>query len=334
MKNLFTLAIALFLGTTGMQAKEDIDFSSLFTAGTSTVSFPSGWQWLSVTYQNEDKYADKSAYDYVIVKFSKATTAVSLIAQYNPDGTTGDYGENYYTTTGSIDALDDGGMAAIALDASHKDSLNCIALQNHNDAGELTITEAYFATEEEYQEAKKEDDAKEKKLAFTGSNAEGNIELAAGAWGWASKWLDMTLDGKYKSIVFELASVTGHAKVAIQGDLVEGASVPGEIDLPASTEPVTYVYDLTQYTKLSQYAFQNLNKPDTSEAEADIAASTVVITKIYLTSKSASEVTAVKNITAAKTDDVNAPMYNLSGQKVNSNYKGVVIQNGKKFILK
>ena len=27
-------------------------------------------------------------------------------------------------------------------------------------------------------------------------------------------------------------------------------------------------------------------------------------------------------------------MYNLSGQKVNSTYKGIVIMNGKKFILK
>lgn len=28
------------------------------------------------------------------------------------------------------------------------------------------------------------------------------------------------------------------------------------------------------------------------------------------------------------------PMYNLSGQRVDKNYKGVVIQNGKKFINK
>ena len=34
------------------------------------------------------------------------------------------------------------------------------------------------------------------------------------------------------------------------------------------------------------------------------------------------------------TIDANAPMYNLSGQKVSSDYKGVVIQKGKKIILK
>ena len=34
------------------------------------------------------------------------------------------------------------------------------------------------------------------------------------------------------------------------------------------------------------------------------------------------------------TIDANAPMYNLSGQKVGRDYKGVIIQNGKKLICK
>ena len=32
--------------------------------------------------------------------------------------------------------------------------------------------------------------------------------------------------------------------------------------------------------------------------------------------------------------NANAPMYNLAGQRVSKNYKGVVIQNGKKFFNK
>ena len=32
--------------------------------------------------------------------------------------------------------------------------------------------------------------------------------------------------------------------------------------------------------------------------------------------------------------DKNAPKYNLAGQRVDNNYKGVVIQNGKKFMNK
>lgn len=40
----------------------------------------------------------------------------------------------------------------------------------------------------------------------------------------------------------------------------------------------------------------------------------------------------IETVKAVK--DVNAPIYNLAGQKVNNDYKGVVIQNGKKFMNK
>lgn len=40
------------------------------------------------------------------------------------------------------------------------------------------------------------------------------------------------------------------------------------------------------------------------------------------------------NTVIAEQADENAPVYNLAGQRVNKNYKGVVIQNGHKFIVK
>lgn len=45
----------------------------------------------------------------------------------------------------------------------------------------------------------------------------------------------------------------------------------------------------------------------------------------------ASTTDAINTVTAT-TLNANAPMYNLAGQQVNKNYKGVVIQNGKKYI--
>ena len=42
--------------------------------------------------------------------------------------------------------------------------------------------------------------------------------------------------------------------------------------------------------------------------------------------------TGITSVKAA--DAVNAPVYNLAGQRVNNGYKGVVIQNGKKFMQK
>ena len=39
----------------------------------------------------------------------------------------------------------------------------------------------------------------------------------------------------------------------------------------------------------------------------------------------------ISGINAAAGLDTKAPMYNLAGQKVNASYKGIIIQNGKKF---
>ena len=40
------------------------------------------------------------------------------------------------------------------------------------------------------------------------------------------------------------------------------------------------------------------------------------------------------NNAVAEKADVNAPIYNLAGQRVNNNFKGIAIQNGKKFVVK
>lgn len=48
--------------------------------------------------------------------------------------------------------------------------------------------------------------------------------------------------------------------------------------------------------------------------------------------KEEEEVTAINAI--ANTADSSAAMFNLAGQRVNNNYKGVVVKNGKKFIVK
>ena len=44
----------------------------------------------------------------------------------------------------------------------------------------------------------------------------------------------------------------------------------------------------------------------------------------------ATSIDCIENVTL----DVNAPMFNVAGQKVNANYKGIILQNGKKFINK
>lgn len=339
MKKLFTLVVAAFAALS-VSAKEDIDISSIATDN--VVTFTGQWQWKGINYGSTDEateettYADKSAFEYIVVEYTTGTCAdVNLTAQYEKDGTTGKYGPNYYTSTETCNVYPAGGILAVKLDAAHSKTLNAVALQNRGTAGAITIKAAYFASEAEYAEAKAAADKLEKAVDVDATG--GTHDLKAKAFGWDSKWLDKDVSA-FNTLVFEVASVDGHGKIAIQGKLADGADANFEQDLPATTEAKTYMVDISKWGKLSQYAYQNLNKPDGEQyTEDDIEVTKIVITKVYLTSKTVEELTTGTNISSAvvaSKANTNAPIYNLAGQKVNKSYKGVVIQNGKKFVQK
>lgn len=340
MKKLFTLVVAAFAALS-VSAKEDIDISSIATDN--VVTFAGAWSWKGINYGSTDEatgettYADKSAFDYIVFEYSAGTCAeVNLIAQYEKDGTTGQYGANYYTSTETSTVFPVGGILAVKLDAAHSKTMNAVALQNRNTAGAITIKAAYFASEAEYEEAKAAADKIEKTFDIDATG--GTHELKAKDWGWDSKWLDKDVSA-FNTLVFEVASVEGHGQIAVQGTLAaDGAKAEFNQDLPASTEAKTYMVDISKWGKLSQYAYQNLNKPDGEQYGVDdIEVTKIVVTKVYLTSKTVEELTTGTNISSAVVAskvNANAPIYNLAGQKVNKSYKGVVIQNGKKFVQK
>ena len=56
------------------------------------------------------------------------------------------------------------------------------------------------------------------------------------------------------------------------------------------------------------------------------------IKNCYLISINGKDAASVKAVRTAL--DVNAPVYNVGGQKVSDNYRGLVIQNGRKYINK
>lgn len=340
MKKLFTLVVAAFAALS-VSAKEDIDISSIATDN--VVTFTGQWQWKGINYGSTDEatgettYADKSAFEYIVFEYSAGTCAdVNLTAQYEKDGTTGQYGDNYYTSTETCNVFPAGGILAVKLDAAHSKTMNAVALQNRSTAGAITIKAAYFASEAEYAEAKAAADKIEKTFDIDATG--GTHELKAKDWGWDSKWLDKDVSA-FNTLVFEVASVEGHGQIAVQGTLAaDGAKAEFNQDLPASTEAKTYMVDISKWGKLSQYAYQNLNKPDGEQYGVDdIEVTKIVVTKVYLTSKTVEELTTGTNISSAVVAskvNANAPIYNLAGQKVNKSYKGVVIQNGKKFVQK
>lgn len=322
MKKLFTLIAAAFVAMT-MNAKETIDISTVATDG--VIEFTGSWQWKGITLStgNEDgstTYADKSQWDYLLVRYSAGTCDFKVIAQYNPDGTTGDYGANYYQSEASEAVNANGGLVAVKLDKEHADKFNAVAFQNQSKAGSLTVVEAYFATEAEYEEAKAEADKIEKVNVMEESV---DHKSGATAWGWDGVWKNnMDITG-FNALVIEIASADGPGQIDAQVKDATGTQTDLKASIEQSTEPQTIVLDISQYNTLVQYAYQNAND----------AVTTFKVTKAYLTSKTAEEVTSVKAIRTQKTD-VNAPLYNLAGQRVAKNYKGVVIQNGRKFINK
>ena len=192
MKKLFTFVVAAFAALS-VSAKEDIDISSIATDN--VVTFAGQWQWKGINYGSTDEatgettYADKSSFEYVVFEYSAGTCQdVNLIVQYEKDGTTGQYGDNYYNSTETCNVYPTGGILAVQLDAAHSKTLNAVALQNKGTAGSITIQAAYFASKAEYDEAKAAADKIEKAIDV---DATGGIhELKAKEWGWDSKWLD------------------------------------------------------------------------------------------------------------------------------------------------
>ena len=62
-----------------------------------------------------------------------------------------------------------------------------------------------------------------------------------------------------------------------------------------------------------------------------VASTNVFITKIVITRGGT---TGIENVEVVSVKPANDIIYNLRGQRVDANYKGIVIKNGKKFVMK
>lgn len=160
-------------------------------------------------------------------------------------------------------------------------------------------------------------------------NADGSITFNSVAWGGLSAWLaenDTPVDwSKYIKLVFVYAEPT---TVNTQG-FVQCAD-PDDPTNPEKSVNNTWwgntgitslecPFDGKDMSKVRQVALQ----------ASDVA--TINITDIYLVQNAdgIEEMISVKDAFNS-----NAPIYNLSGVRVNKDYKGIVIQNGRKFIQK
>ncbi len=150
-------------------------------------------------------------------------------------------------------------------------------------------------------------------------NADGSVTYNSAAWGGLSAWLaenDTPVDWSgYTKLVFVYAEP---ATVNTQGFVqttTENLTWWGNAGITTLECP----FEGKDVTKVNQVALQ------TSEP------TTLTITEIYLVKS----VDGIEEYVSVKDAfDSNAPVYNLNGMRVGKDYKGIVIQNGHKFIQK
>lgn len=332
MKKLFTIVVAALCALT-VSAKETIPG---FTPGTLTFG---GWSWNTISTLGQGEvinngngtaddsgvtYFDASDHDYVVFKYSTATCAkMKAIVQYNCKGTAGQWGPEFNEGSQEFVLNVNGGIMAIKLNADYSDKVFSIAMQDPGSAGTVDVTDVYFATEEEYLAAKAEADKIEKVMVLDGEG--GTHTLAAGDWGWDSKWLDATDISAFNTAVIEVESVIGHGKINFEAF---------EIDLPASETAYTATADISSVASIKQYAYQNLYKIDEASEVPD-GETVIKVKKVYLTSKTKQEVdeeisTGISNMIAAPKTHNNV-RYNFAGQRVGNGAK-MYIMNGKKYM--
>ncbi len=162
-------------------------------------------------------------------------------------------------------------------------------------------------------------------LALTGATYN-DAANTAGANKTNTTWL---ADGKwhYYSAVFN----DDAAQVYIDGTLVNGWSGVSQDALLANgasltdvrvgqNTPFSFARLLIKNSSMSANEIKTQMQADFKEINVDVDE--------YLNGGD----TGIETVKAAQ--DSNAPIYNLAGQKVNNDYKGVVIKNGKKFVMK
>ena len=330
MKKLFTIVAAALCALT-VSAKETIPG---FTPGTLTFT---NWSWNTISSLGQGEvinngngtaddsgvtYFDASDHDYVVFEYSAATCAkMKAIVQYNCKGTAGEWGPEFNEGSQEFALNGNGGIMAIKLDADYSDKVYSVAMQDPGTPGTVDVTDVYFATEEEYLAAKAEADKVEKVMVL--DEVGGTHTLAAGDWGWDSKWLGTTDVSAFNTAVIEVESVIGHGKINF---------LAFDIDLPASETAYTVTADISSVASIEQYAYQNVYKIDEA-AEVPDGETVIKVKKVYLTSKTKQEVdeeiaTGINDMIAAPKAQNNV-RYNLLGIK---NGAGIYIMNGKKYM--
>jgi hypothetical protein len=351
MKKFFTL-IAMALMAVSANAREQMDFSGICQAGV-PAEF-GAWEYKGVRLadsepvKNEEaktaddsnvKYFDASAFDYLCIKYKENSAKFRFILQYKCKGTIGQWGTEFnevmeYVTSNTS------GMVAIKLDAAQKATIFQYALQPEN-AGSITVEEIYFATEAEYTE----DAAAYPVTKWVPETKALDLASATGGWGdpvydkdthqcslpkdGAGGWWATGDFSDYDYLIFEVADFVkgGWAQFSLFG---ETAPIEKEEGYFVQIIDISNMKRNTTDTSVYQYSGTNIVLQ--GGAGTSWTWKQAYFATAEYVQNNRDVITAISAVKTVNTQ--NAVRYNLAGQKVDAAYKGVVIENGKKFVVK
>ena len=281
--------------------------------GTVTCTATDAWHWFGMWLGD----FDASAFDYAVLELAQPSDITTQLAiQHNS-------GED---VSGQIPA----GETLLKLKLSEsKNSIKQMALQNAT-SGSFTVKALYFATQE-YVDNMAKPTTKNLPLdnLESGWNAEYDaathtITITGEADGGKGWWLSSADYSDFDNVVVELDPVTADWGKLVVEYAADGAAA-SEVEFYNGATCVVAALDAANKNAVKQiYVMGN-------------AGATYTLKAAYLAVASATPdaqlgTTGIEVVKSVGSD--NMVRYNLAGQKVSGSYKGMVIMNGKKFMVK
>lgn len=352
MKKLFTLVMGIVFALSSNAAVEV--GQETFTVGT-PIALTGGWDGRYCNL-SEDMNFDATNYDYIWVQFKDASGKIGFNLVYSEWLKKESWGDVYETQSQIIEGIT-AGVVGIKINKTdeyengdadgnfagdrYDKHLRQICLQDQGVKSNITVVGVWLGTTEEYEAAlagNKPQVNPVKELAadgatggwgektFDASTCTGTIVAKDAAIGW---WLGGTDCTNYDNFVCELENVKIPASVDDNGD--SNAYFQGYIQYADGTD--SKVADLKEgsYTVVIPLG---VGKSSINQLGFQGSAGIQFTIKKAFFATAEKTPTGVNHTFVAPKANVNAPIYNLAGQQVSKAYKGVVIQNGKKFVQK
>ena len=311
---------------------------TFFDASTKIVTFYAsndyrpGW-WFEI-WDDKNKVnnaADYSDYDNFVVEFD------------NPDAINVNVVVQYKGSEVKSEASSNGTKIVVPLDPSLKKVVSQAFIQTPDEVSEtapkvITFKKAYF---ENSVEAPKTVAIWEGKVALSWKEG-GRVAIPADAFVNAKAGDVMTvcydqLDGQWGQAQFNYGDWCEKPEVNFTEGNVKFTKtlVPTDVygwSFNSRETELVLTQDILDNIKAHKQTYTEDGTGYTVEnVGLIIQGSDLTFTKVLLPESAA---TNISNAVVAPKANVNAPIYNLAGQQVNKSYKGVVVQNGKKFVQK